>query len=243
MTFDYDVELDPKNHIVAHLGGKRCLIDTGCPYTLSEGEIEFGGAKFKGADPAELEMVEEKGWNLPNIRKLLGLDIDALVGTDVLSTNRFYVDPFEKKLVVGKLLRGRVENIEGKFQGTPVLPSKVNGDPTLMLLDTGANVNFISRRYSEEWPIVGIHEDFYPTLGTFKTSLRRATFKMFGFQFGSVKFADLPEELDILLQVSSQFGGPQMHGIAGMEVLNHGCLGFDLRNGVVVFTPPGESNG
>lgn len=237
MNFDYDIEMDERNHVIAHIEGKRCLIDTGCPVTLCEGDVSFGEAK-RTARPDVTKIMEDRGWNLQNIRKLLGIDIDALVGTDLLSTARWFVDPFQKTLTVGFLQKGRVEQINGKYNGgSPILTGIVNGEECEMLLDTGANVNFISKRFSEEWPIEGQHEDFYPSLGKFSTPLRRAPFKMFGYNFGAVKFADLPEELDMVMSVGEQFGAPKMHGIAGMEILEHGALGFDLRSGVVVFTP------
>lgn len=237
MNFDYDIELDARNHIIAHIEGKRCLIDTGCPVTMGEGTIRFGAASKTGVG-AKDEVLAEKGWSLENINKLLGYEVDALIGTDLLATARWFVDPFQKTLTVGFLPKGKVEVINGRYNGSsPVVTAEVNGDECEMLLDTGANVNFISRRYSEEWPIHGEHEDFYPTIGKFKTPLRRANFKLFGYQFGPIKFADLPNELDMVMQLGTQFGAPKMHGIAGMEILNHGSLGFDLRSGVVVFVP------
>ena len=240
-TFDYDVELDEKNHIIAHLGGQRCLIDTGSPVTLCEKPVEFGTFKGGATRMSGIDVgvvLEGTGWTLDNIRKLSGLDIDALVGTDVLSTSRWYVDPFKKILTVGALPKGKVENVVGMFQGnSPVIEALVGGEKAQMLIDTGANVNFVSRRFSEEWPVEGKHKDFYPTIGKFEVPLRRATFKAFGYQFGSTRFADLPNELDQMVEIASMFGGVKMHGIAGMDILNHGSLGFDLRGGVVVFSP------
>jgi hypothetical protein len=242
MNYDYDVTMDEKNHIIAHMGGKKCLIDTGSPVTLCDEVVEFGAAKSslkpKVAGLDVTSLLGAQGWSVKNIRKLSGLDIDALVGTDLLSTNRWFVDPFQKTLTVGFLPKGKVTPIVSKFQGSsPIIECQVNGEPCEMLLDTGANVNFVSKMFTGDMEKIGDHDDFYPTIGKFTVPLYRAPYKVFGHTFGNVKFAELPPALDTMIELVSTFGGAKMNGIAGMEILNHGGLGFDLRSGVVVFTP------
>lgn len=218
MHFDYI-----NNHIVADIGGKKCLIDTGSPFSLGEGVIiindikhVLNGGTFMGA-------------TLDSISRAVGTHLDALIGADILSKhegvfvwiNSYMQINFCISIGPEKDLSNKNEVPVDFFNLVPIISINIQGQTVKAFIDTGAKQSYLDSTLAVGLPIVGSVGDFYPTIGEFTTPTVQAKYveptpTMTGPEDSALIFGIMPASLLPLLSVKG------CKAILGLDWLKNG---------------------
>jgi hypothetical protein len=205
-------------HVLAEIGGKACVVDTGAPSTVGEGPFVLCGRQF----PTEREYF---GVTCDGLSGFVGTHIDFLIGTDVLNTFPWKLDWHGGTVEFyrgGHDFNGTVVHVSNVL-GSPVVPFMIHGMEYEGILDTGAPLQFCPRGW-DGGTYVRDQRDFFPLGGWFTSRVYRT-----GFRFGNREidgeFGKMPAGLD------GPLGLLGLGWILGSDVLKSGPLGFDLRRG------------
>jgi hypothetical protein len=191
-----------KGHIIATVDDQRVLIDTGAPATVTTDYL---------------------GVSLDEIRKLVGIDFDVLMGMDVLQecTMELTSDTIDLDAAVPDEADSvGVEMNEEAF--VPCITAKVNGRLRTMLLDTGAPVSYLREPLLGKVATQRTVEDFYPLLGTFETTTYKHAVTV-GDKFMELYLGALPVTACPILDALG------VDGILGTDMLQHYDMMFDFN--------------
>jgi hypothetical protein len=210
----------PKGHIIADIGGLNCLIDTGCPKTISDKPaVTILGQKF-------MTMPNLAGVTTALLTKETGSRIDVLIGTDILGRFPWILDWngakitfFRKPQTFGGTILELTE-----FMGSPIVEFAVDGKKVNAILDTGAPLQFKPPDFEAGAPLRE-QADFMPTFGPFTTEVFRLPIEFGGIRIEDAEFGNLPSHLHAALELCG------VGWILGRDVLNKQPLAFDLING------------
>ena len=211
-VYQYRLEVVDKHAVMTNFQGKRFLVDTGSPVSMTVNSEPFMlcGEAFESSPLNIIDTVQE----------LLGLDLDGLIGLDVLS--KFNVLISYKEGVIK--LSHEAFQIPGQAMPMHVLPLKsavifkaeLNGQPVNCILDTGAPINYvISKRLIDGLESVGQADDFYPGVGHFTTTLYDMSLGV-GDVSIPVKCGMLPESMSLLSGFISMMG----QAVIGYDLLS-----------------------
>ena len=212
-VFNYRLEIVDKHPVLTNFLGKRFLVDTGSPISMTVNSEPFllCGESFESSKLNIIDTVQE----------LSGLDVDGLIGLDVLS--KFNVLISYKEGVI-KLSR-EAFHIPGQMVNMHVIPLKsavtfeanLNGQPVRCILDTGAaSANYVvSAKLVEGLESAGECEDFYPGVGRFRTTLYDMYLGV-GEMNVPVKCGMLPSSLSALSRLISLMG----QAVIGFDLLS-----------------------
>ena len=210
-VFNYRLEIVDKHPVLTNFLGKRFLVDTGSPISMTVNSEPFllCGESFESS---KLNIID-------TVQDLSGLDVDGLIGLDVLSKFNVlvsYKDGFIK-------LSREAFHIPGQMVNMHVMPLKsavtfeanLNGQRVRCILDTGAaSANYVvSAKLVEGLESAGECEDFYPGVGRFRTTLYDMNF---GEMNVPVKCGMLPSSLSALSRLISLMG----QAVIGFDLLS-----------------------
>ncbi len=210
----YDIEVC-SNHLIATIGGKKVLVDTGSPLSMGCFSSKFFGD------------IDRPKTLINTVEKFAKIKIDGILGTDLLSTCNFSIRLKEKKMMVSRdKMEGSGEEIPLNFKfGTPLIPVKVKGKEVKMILDTGAFVHYFSPDMVKGSKSVEKKEDFYPLYGKFNVDLYEVPVEIGGKKL-NLKGGILPLPLRALLNISTFDAA-----ILGNEIFNYFDIDFINLNG------------
>jgi hypothetical protein len=143
-TYMYSHEL-VNNHIIAKIGGKNVLIDTGAPSSIGEGSLRLNGTDF--ALPGTIFM----GVTLDSISDSVGIQLDVLMGADILQQTGLFVWFYKKQINFSDM---STPNISIDFcMGIPIATINILGNPVRACVDTGAQYSYISPGLAGDLPV------------------------------------------------------------------------------------------
>ena len=218
LSEEYPISFE-NEHFIATIDGKRVLIDTGSPMSLSDG-IEFNLMGKQYRFPRQVAQ-----FNIKEISELIGLDIDVLIGTDVLLDHNCAIIYSERRAVFFNrhdVFHGKTIQIQA-IMGVPVVNININGNNHRAFLDSCAKLSYVSKSVAESFPEVGDEEDFYPMIGRFITKTYDVAVS-FGGAMLNLKCGVLPQTLSSLLSVTG------VDAIIGVEIFNYFDISFELKN-------------
>ena len=172
-----------KDHIVFTDNGKRVLLDTGCPYIITEENKHTitGGARF-----------------LDSAKKDVASDIDEFRGMEYFEQHKvlldfsnlkvYVADPDEALPVDSPVAEFGVEYTRGRI----MFDLNVGGSDRKMIFDTGASItDYMSSAIARTGTYFDTIEDFNPFLGKFKVDRYKLTVKV-GTDTFDIPFGELP---------------------------------------------------
>lgn len=192
----YTYVLEPMNSkgcLIAMVDGFRVLLDTGSPYTFrfpdGPEELQFLGAQL------HLRTLPLPGAYLRDGMERLGIQIDALIGMDLLGRYAWAVDPD------GRSIHAMDE--VGSVDGITWIPMAAEYGPPIIhlddgkrvILDTGASLSYRVGAGREVSEPVANTEDWSLIWGTIRTPVWSSILEVGGVQF-PVEYGHLPEEAD-----------------------------------------------
>jgi len=228
-------------YVIAKIGDRKALIDTGCPLTGTNGEpfCLFG------------KRISRKGsfgtFSLSETSRLMGIHLDAIVGMDVLGRYPWLLDWQGRKINFFRKPQkfgGTVVPVRQSAQSHIVVDFEVAGEKKEAILDTGAPLQFKDADFACGDP-VREQEDFSPLISRhFATPVYRTPIRFAGEQF-ETEFGVLPDELQSYLSlvgVRWVLGGPclKRHPVYWdipnrcIHVLNKGGADKKKRKGDVI---------
>jgi hypothetical protein len=206
-------------HPIIDDGENRILIDTGAPSTIHASDSLNFCSEIFGCSSNYM------GLTVSKISDMLGTEITTLLGADILSDFKIYLDyqnqitEFNKQEIDINGTQADISN----FMGIPIIKMTVNNQELKFFLDTGAKLSYLSDSLTSNYESVGIDEDFYPGVGKFQTECFEIP-TVFGENEFVVKYGNLPT----LLQMTLMLGGTD--GIIGFDFFNNFKVVLDLKN-------------
>ena len=208
-----------KGHPIINDGENRILIDTGAPSTIhSSDSLNFCSESFS-CSTNYMALTASK------ISDMLGTEITTLLGIDILSDYKIFLDyqnqviEFSKQEIDIKGTQLEISN----FMGIPIIKMTVDNKELKFFLDTGAKLSYLSDSLTNNYKSVWTDEDFYPGVGKFQTECFEIP-TVFGDTEFVVKYGILPT----LLQTTLMLGGTD--GIIGFDFFNNFKVVLDLKN-------------
>jgi hypothetical protein len=211
-------------HLIADIGGTRALIDTGSPVSFGRGgPLAIPGRKHT-LKPALGSITADQ------IGGFIGTPVDCLVGGDIFHGRVLTLDFRGMEMIVEPrgFSDGGVRVPMRTFLNVPVVPFEMRGGVYQAFLDTGAKVSFFDPVLFAGLEPVGVLDDFFPTMGPFRTDLYRVTLSFGGVAF-NLTAGKLPEQIRTAVSAS---GVPNILGTDVMRQL--GRITFDYRNREIV---------
>ncbi len=209
------------NHIIAVIGGKRALIDTGSPISIGDSpEIVILGQSYS----LEKKLLD---LDVKQIGELAKIDINVLLGMDILSKFIFYISPGLRGMICSEFFinfTDKMQDVPVAYSGTiPVLDVTVEGVNLKMLFDTGAKLSYLNRGFFSDGKVLGVKEDFYPGVGEFSTAVYNIPLEIRGNKLDFV-CGDPPEWLQKNLY------SLKCNGILGADILRYFNIQFNFKN-------------
>lgn len=212
--------------VVADVGGRRMLVDTGAPTSVGRGDpLRVAGVEVP-LSPAFLGMVTPE-----SIGEMMGTRIDGLIGMDLLGRVPFAIDPGARTVTFGASARRRRGGARLPVRlalTAPIVRLEVAGRPLSLVLDTGSTHHFLTATRTQGLtPDADPIEDFYPLLGRFQSPAFTLPLRAGGDEQAE-RFGLLPAALNLLLGML-----PGVDGILGAGLLRRGSLACDFARGLI----------
>jgi hypothetical protein len=212
-------------HLIADLGGRQWIIDTGAPTSFGAGDLlNLCGKRFE--IPSNYMSITHE-----QLSGLINHKIDGLLGADILNELDWVLHTAEGKLVIAAdpiPLAGPVVAIESFFMGVPLVEIEVAGTAASVFFDTGAPISYLQDTDLSTYPDCGTQKDFYPGFGEFQTSTHRIPLNVGGLSVEVICGA-LPDLLGMTLGLVGS------SGILGNEPMIGRMVGYFPRREEIVF--------
>jgi hypothetical protein len=211
-----------EGHLIIEVGGRKALVDTGCPVTLGRGEaLSIGGRHFELHDSFH-------GITVESVTEPVGYPFEILIGMDVLGefVSTFSVKRAEVILRVAFEPEGDVLEL-GTWFGVPTMPITVNDLMHRVIFDTGAPTSYLSARLVQEFEFVGTRLDFFPLKGRFENDIHKVPVTI-GSERKSFELAAMKGTLASMLEPSG------MPGIIGTDLLRDADVTLSMASRTIV---------
>ena len=218
------------NHLIIEDNGKTFLIDTGSPFSIFDGaSFDFCGRQFpKGMTMVSIEAVSD----------LLGMNIDALVGNDILKYYNVLFDYAGGTITFSDenlSLPGRQAIALGNAFGIPKVTMQLRGQEGTFFLDTGAKISYVKASTLDGLTPDSQATDFYVGYGDFDTPIYHVPTSIGGHEF-IVQYGTLPRILELSL-----IGLSGTTGVVGYDFFNNFMVLLDHRNDTLWLRPAAGS--
>ncbi|MBA3018706.1 MAG: hypothetical protein KKH20_05845, partial [Proteobacteria bacterium] len=214
-TLSYEIV---DGHIIVISSNGNLLIDTGAPSSFgNDNTVSFAGRNhsvkkdFMGVSPKSLS-------------DHIGININALIGADILNQYDIVISPYQRQLFVSE----EEQHVDGEeleldeFMGIPILKASMDKDTIRMFFDTGARLSYLHPNIAKTYPRIGTELDFHPGIGRFNTETYRVPITLGG-ETVELVVGILPQLLQMTLMMSNT------SGILGTAILSDYLVGFAPR--------------
>ena len=215
---EYSVEIFD-NHIIALIDGKRVLLDTGAPNSISDGShLTILGEEHSFSSSF-------MGYSIDKIAEMVGTGVNVLLGFDILGKINFFVD-WDKKILQfsSTPFEKEGEHIPLEFvMNVPVVVMKIDQTEFKMFLDTGAKLSYLNSALTKDRVSLGKVQDFYMGFGRFETETYEVMVVL-----GDQQFNIIAGNLPGLLQTTLMMANTQ--GILGSDLFKNFNVYFNYQS-------------
>lgn len=243
-SFEFDLELYDNHMIALFPNNKRILIDTGSPATIGDEPLKIGSTTFPVTSTYG-------GVPVKKLSELVGYKFDCLLGISVmkeflveislqqkklkfykrenasqaLKGDEYVIDMHTASKIYHKLIR-LTFHLTISADTVPSISVQIDDSPANALIDTGAKISYYPRSLTGAYDVVGQGTDFYPTFGSWETTLHAIPVTI-GDSF-ITKFGNLPNTLEQMMLGQSKNGTAT--AIIGYDLFeHHHRVLFDLQ--------------
>ena len=201
-----------KGHLMLPIGDRMALIDTGSPSSISSRPFDFGGDRHTAPD-------QLMGVTTKELSELAGIEIDILIGCDVLSAYKIRIRWEDHCIDVGDdTPDGVTVDRMDSMMGCPVFPLRIGKRDTKAIFDTGAHLSYISPALIAGIPQSGEKEDFHPINGHFTAPTYNVETALCGKNFTMV-YGTLPGMLGMSTDMAMSMSGSS--AVIGTQLLEY----------------------
>jgi hypothetical protein len=197
-----------EGHLILRHDAQALLLNTGCPVSIGR------RLSFEFLDREIPALQRYQGMTVEQWSEVIGINIDVVLGSDVLGRYAVAIDPEAGGVVFdddGAPPHARGARLE-TVAGMPVVEVGLAGGRRRVLFHTGATLSCLRDVDTRDHPCVGVARDSYPGLGEFATELRQVPL-VFGDQRVSLECGQLPAPLERALRTT------EIDGIVGTNLL------------------------
>lgn len=150
-----------QGHLIVSIGNNIAIVDTGSPYSISIEPFSFLGEHHS---PPQSFM----GVTTQHISELSGINIDILIGCDILSRHTLRIRWRDNAIDIGdNIADGSISLKFTPLLGIPVFPITLECRSTNVIFDTGAHLSYINPELVYGQIPSGQREDFHPFAGKY----------------------------------------------------------------------------
>jgi len=219
---NYGIEIFD-NHVIILMEGKRVLLDTGAPTTISDGSsLQMMGINYNLPS-------KYLGFSMQEFNQLIGTEINILLGADILKNVNFLVEWDKKEIQFSStpfMCKGVSIPVDF-YMGIPKIDLKVNGRGLKVFLDTGAKLSYLPSEITSRYKRVGTAQDFYPLIGRFTTDIYEIEVGL-GNHLFPITAGNLPELLQMTLAMTNA------KGILGNDIFKNFNVCFNYTGNEIV---------
>jgi hypothetical protein len=201
-----------KGLIMLPMGDQMALIDTGSPASISSCPIYFGGQHYTTPD-------QLMGFTTRELSELAGINIDILIGCDILSRHKIRIRWREHSIDIGDdTPDGTTINEMESMHGCPIFPLRIANNSTKALFDTGAHLSYISPALVAGMAKTGQKADFHPFNGHFTSPTYNVETTLGGKAF-SIEYGTLSGKLGAAVDMAMNMSNTS--AVIGTQLLEH----------------------
>lgn len=222
----------PGGHPIIRHDDHTLLLDTGSPVSMGRRPT------YRFLDREIPVLRRYQGMTMEQWSESVGVNVDALLGCDVLGRYAVAIDPAAGHVVFDEDPPRPCSGVAplGTVAGMPVVEVGLAVRKLRLLFHTGATLSCLREVDIRALRCVGVARDYYPGQGEFTTELRQVTL-MFGDQQVSLECGLLPSAIEHALRPVD------VHGIVGTDLLRAFAVGWgsgfsELRLAALPFTAP-----
>lgn len=205
----------PGGHLILHHDGHTLLLATGSPVSMGR------RSTYHFLDREIPVLRRYQGMTMEQWSESVGVNVDALLGCDVLGRHAVTIDPEAGEVVFDEDPPRPSSGVAplGTVAGMPVVEVGLAGRMLRALLHTGATLSCFREVDTRTQRCVGLARDCYPGQGEFTTVLRAVTL-MLGEREVSLECGILPPAIEQALRPV------EVHGIVGTDLLRAFAVGW-----------------
>jgi hypothetical protein len=228
---EYPLEIT-HDHLIIRVDGGRALIDTGSPVSIGRGkQLVLEGRTWQPGSANESV--------LDAVRDHLGVDVDWLIGHDILHAHPMLLDWRAQKAWIGgaETKRDAATFPIELVMGVPIIGASFQGRPVRAVLDSGAALSYAPRHAVDDARESEAYRDFYPGVGVFDTPTWRVSVTL-GERELELRAGVLPETLQTLFALLL---GPD-GWIIGSDFFRDRAILLDYAGGRVLDVTDGKES-
>ncbi|HEY6060831.1 MAG TPA: hypothetical protein VIV10_09625 [Gemmatimonadales bacterium] len=205
----------PGGHLILHHDGHTLLLATGSPVSMGRRPT------YRFLDREIPVLRRYQGMSMEQWSESVGVNVDALLGCDVLGRHAVTIDPEAGDVVFDEAPPRPSSGVAqlGTVAGMPVVEVGLAGRKLRALFHTGATPSCLREVDTRMQRCVGMARDCYPGLGEFTTVLRAVTLTL-GDREVSLECGLLPPAVEQALRPVD------VHGIVGTDLLRAFAVGW-----------------
>ncbi|MEH6570952.1 MAG: hypothetical protein V7709_17860 [Halioglobus sp.] len=211
-------------HRVANIRGRKFLIDTSMPFTVADRPMLIGGDRFEVAP-------EVMGLNTAQISKVVGLELDGILGANVIDNYVMKILPAENTLVLDHYLDAFPLEIDiDNLGGMVIMNQTIAGIRQKAFLALGMRLSYVNAAMVEGLEPIGYERDVVGMIGEFETPVYQLPVaidrKIHNFKFGVV-----PTQIQDFIEMAN------VTAAIGSELLQHYAVSLSINDGVLMLDP------
>lgn len=190
-----------QGYILIQSGKERAIVSTGTPGSMSLSEVVSLGSESFPAAKQTLRMSPGE------LSAAIHVQIDALIGADVLSRIDYRINPFRHEIQFssGEMHPYGYAAHFNLYRTIPVVQVWIEAKEIPVIFNTGARLTCLIPEITRLYPQVGSTRAFYPGIGWYDTPLHRILIWMSGNDV-ALEVGNPPGALASMLQAAGAYG-------------------------------------